>query len=214
VPLPFLVSVPVVVAMTPLSSPLPLPIRFRLNVLPVTPPVKVSVPLPEASIVAPEPVSVMARLVLWPLPVYCNVPVPLRLIAGVPEPVPSALLLPELATVLTLSVPALMVTAPEKVFVPDSVRTPAPALVIAVPLMAPEIVKLEAFVMVAGVPDMVKGQDIVDVAVTAAMAVALAIVNVPGPEIVTPPSEVSCLHIPPPAGIAGSCGVPEGMVQL
>lgn len=68
--------------------------------------------------------------------------------------------------------------------------------------------------MVAGVLCIAKGQEIVDVAVTAAIAAALAIVNVPGPEIVAPPSEAICLHIPPPAGIAGSFGVPEGIVQL
>ena len=119
---------PVVVAMTPLSTPVPVPVITRLYV-PLTPPVKVRVPDPEASIVAPEPVSVIARLVLWPVPVYFKTPVAPILISGVVAPVPRELLLPELATVLTLSVPALIVTAPEKVLAPESMVVPLPTLV-------------------------------------------------------------------------------------
>src|SRR5262245_4153600 len=62
VPDPLFVTVPEVVPITPLSTPAPVPVNTKLNVAPVTPPLRVSVPLPEASIVPPLPVNVIARL--------------------------------------------------------------------------------------------------------------------------------------------------------
>ena len=60
----------------------------------------------------PVPVSVIARLEECPDPTYRKV-VPAAIeISGVPPPVPKELLDPELAKVLAMIVPALIVTAP------------------------------------------------------------------------------------------------------
>ena len=106
VPVPFLVSVPVVVAITPVSEAVPVPVKLRLVAVPVIPPENVvNPPVPEASIVLPLAI-VIARLVeSVVLPTYCSVPVALIEIAGVVDPVPIELAVPESANLLTLNIP-------------------------------------------------------------------------------------------------------------
>ena len=109
IPVPFFVDVPVVVAITPLSIPFPVPVKFKPKVFPVTPPLNVNVPLPDASIVPPFVPNVNERSVvpepLRLLPVYCNVP-PLntKLAAALVE-APILLAAPPLVNVLALKIP-------------------------------------------------------------------------------------------------------------
>jgi len=70
VPVPVFESVPVVVAIAPLSVPTPVPVSTKPNVFPVMPPLNVNAPVPEALIDPPLAVNAIARLVELPVPVY------------------------------------------------------------------------------------------------------------------------------------------------
>jgi hypothetical protein len=99
--------------MTPLIVPVPglVPVKTKLVAVPETPPLNVTRPVP-ASIVTPVPVNAMALSVVCPVPVYIKEVEAAIEIVDVPDPVPSELLEPALASVLTLNVPAFIVTAP------------------------------------------------------------------------------------------------------
>ena len=165
VPVPLLVSeplVPVVIAvvlMLPAAVPVPVPVNVNALPVPVTPPVKVSAPVlvPEASSEPPLVPSVIERLVeVALLPVYCNVP-PLMEMAGVTEPVPIELLLPDTASAATFKIPPVIDTAPVKVLTASpSVSLPVLLLVkFNEPLINPEYesdAPLVLSVKVAAVP--------------------------------------------------------------
>ncbi len=112
VPVPDLLRAPVVVPIIPLSVPEPVPVKFKLKVFPDTAPPNVTPPDPDASNVPPLPVSVIARAVVSPAPVYCKVPVAPIEIAGVVLPVPIELLVPAFASLTTLNIPLFIVVAP------------------------------------------------------------------------------------------------------
>ena len=115
VPVPSLVSVPVVVAMTLLMSALPAPPTVSGRVAPVTPPDRVSVPASESMRAPPAP-RVMAAAQVLSLPRLRSappelMPLPMRLLRG------SVMLKPE---------PSISSAAPDVTVVP--VATPPRAL--------------------------------------------------------------------------------------
>ena len=81
--------------------------------MPVTPPLSVNAPLPDASTV-PAPVRLITRSLLSPAPVYCSVAAPKAIVPfATVVGAPSALAPPlTLAMLFTLSVPALIVVTP------------------------------------------------------------------------------------------------------
>lgn len=95
---------------------MPVPVNVKLLFVPVTPPLNVNVPLPDALIVPPLPVKLITRLLVCPEPVYCNVPegpisiVPFATVVGLPIE-----LLPPLTLniVLIARIPALIIVLPE-----------------------------------------------------------------------------------------------------
>ena len=136
VPVPLFVTVPVPVAITLLSVAVPEPCRVILVFVPDIPPLNVNAPPPEASKVTPVPVKEMARADECPVPVYVSCVDAAIDIVGVEEPVPKELFEPASATVFTLNIPVLIVTAPEKVFEPVKAHVPAP-LFVSVPVVVP-----------------------------------------------------------------------------
>ena len=154
VPIPDLVRVPVVVAMTPPTVVLPEPVTVRFWAVALMPAV-VSVPASDATVappaprvIAPDQVLALARLRMAPVAV---IPVPMRLVIGsaIVRPVPSTLIaapeatvvapavVPRLVAFWTLTTPALIVVRPVYVLaalkvsvpVPDLVSAPAPAAI-------------------------------------------------------------------------------------
>ena len=86
-------------------------------------------PLPDASSVPPLVPIVKRRSVLAPKPVYWNTPPLITRFPAALEDWPMPLAVPPMVRLFVLSVPALIVVVPEKVFEPVSARVPDPNFV-------------------------------------------------------------------------------------
>ena len=91
--------------------------------------VRVKAPLPEASIDPPDIPSENNRSVLTAAPVYWRVPPFIIRLAATLVDAPKLLLIPPLASELTLNTPVLMVLTPVYVLTPERVSVPVPTLV-------------------------------------------------------------------------------------
>ena len=95
--------------------------------------------------------------------------------------------------------PASTVVMPSKVFVPERINFPAPALIklLAAPLIIPDMVNVPLTVIDASA-DKINGQDINAVPEISVIATPAfpAIVNIPGPEIIPPAMSVIVEHAP------------------
>ena len=131
---PALIVVDPVWAFEPDNTKVPSPALTNLPEVLAEAPEIVSVwPAVETSMVlVVEPVKVKLRSVLAVLPVYCNVPPPKTKLAAAFDDAPRLPEAPPLPMDETESVPALIVTTPVSVLVPDRIHLPAPALVKAV----------------------------------------------------------------------------------
>ena len=174
--------------LAPLNISVPLPDLVRLPVVEALAPLMVSTEdALVTSIVDMVPgISVKALLVdaVVPVAVYCKVPPFKTKLPASAEACPRFPATPPALIVATLSVPAVRVVTPVKVFVPDRVRVPAPALVSESRLLAlPSLITPEKVVFVEDV--------------TVSVAEAPVLVMMPPPS-----SEPMLFELPPRSRVA------------